>query len=148
MIIRKADTPDIPALAACQVAMAKESEGMVLDLATVTCGIGAIVDDPGKGTYYLAFDIDKLAGMLLITREWSDWRNKWVFWIQSVYTLPAYRRKGIYTALYRYIQEMVLRSPDVCGIRLYADKNNVRAITTYRLLGMSDEHYATFEWMK
>lgn len=153
-MIRKATLEDVPQLAHFQVAMALESEDMVLDYNTVKRGIEAIIADPScKGQYYVV-STDKTAlepslkGCLLITREWSDWRCKWVWWIQSVYVAQAYRRQGIYRSLYAYIKQLVMDDPGIGGIRLYADKHNTRAIETYRALGMTDEHYATFEWMK
>lgn len=148
MDIRKATKQDIATVAKCQVDMARESEGMILDLETVTRGVTALMEDAAKGDYYLAFDNGHLCGMLMITREWSDWRCQWSYWIQSVYTLPAYRRKGVYSALYHYIQDLVRKSDEVCCIRLYADRDNMRARNTYSSLGMTDQHYILYEWMK
>lgn len=150
--VREATRADISVIAAYQVAMAFESEGMPLEPETVIKGVNALMDDPGKGIYYVAYEDTSssgtLLGTLLVTREWSDWRNGWVLWIQSVYTIPASRRQGVYTALYTHIRDMVLHDDGLRGIRLYADKSNARAQAVYRRLGMTDEHYTTFEWMK
>ncbi|HPS24621.1 MAG TPA: GNAT family N-acetyltransferase [Bacteroidales bacterium] len=148
MIIRKATFQDAVTLAENQVRMAMESENMKLDYQTVIKGREAYLNDPGKGTCYIAQEDGQIAGSLMVTREWSDWRNGWIWWIQSVYVLPEFRRRGVYKALYEHLQKLVNESPDVLGIRLYAEKNNRKALAAYRSLGMSDDHYVTFEWMK
>lgn len=148
VLIRPAVPDDVPVMARYQVAMAMESEGMVLDYDTVRLGTLAILDDASKGTYYVAEKDGRLVGSLLITKEWSDWRNRWIWWIQSVYTVPDCRRQGVYSALYSYVKKKVEAADDISGLRLYADKNNVNAQRAYRQLGMTDEHYTTFEWMK
>ena len=87
-------------------------------------------------------------GSLLTTFEWSDWRDGTILWIQSVYVLPAFRRKGIYSRLYEHIRAMVVDHPGLQGIRLYADKRNTGARQVYQKLGMTSDHYITFEWLK
>lgn len=148
MIIRKAVLQDAETLARNQVAMARESEGLELDYATVLKGTLAYLTDQTLGTAYVALVDNQPAGSLLVTPEWSDWRNAWVWWIQSVYVLPDYRGKGIYKALYAHLQQLVRESDQVRGIRLYVDKNNMPARNVYTRLGMTDEHYVTYEWMK
>lgn len=139
---------DAPTLAWNQVQMALESENIILDYQTVLKGTNAYLGDVNRGTAYIAQINGEIAGSLLVTREWSDWRNAWIWWIQSVYTVPKYRRKGVYKALYSHLQELVKSSEDVTGIRLYVAKNNPAAMETYRKLGMTDEHYTTFEWLR
>ena len=84
----------------------------------------------------------------MITYEWSDWRNGMVWWIQSVYTVPEFRRRGIYAALYAHIRAQVEPDPAIRGIRLYVDNRNASAQEVYARLGMEGEHYRVFEWMK
>jgi len=148
MVIRKATKEDAAVLAQNQVRMALESENIVLEYPMVKKGTDAYLADEHRGTAYIAEIDGKIAGSLLVTREWSDWRNAWIWWIQSVYTVPEFRRQGVYKALYSHLQELVHESEDVMGIRLYAAKTNVKALETYRKLGMTDEHYVTFEWLK
>ena len=85
---------------------------------------------------------------LLITPEWSDWRNKTILWIQSVYVVPSYREKGVFKAVYNHILNLVSKDPAIGGIRLYVDKTNQRAQQVYARMGMNGEHYQVFEWMK
>lgn len=148
MIIRKATKHDATVLARNQVQMALESENIILDYQTVKKGTEAYLADDNKGTAYIVEIDGEIAGSLLVTREWSDWRNAWIWWIQSVYTTLPYRRKGVYKTLYSHLQELVRRSDDVIGIRLYVAKNNALAREMYRHLGMTDEHYTTYEWLK
>ncbi|MDD2538792.1 MAG: GNAT family N-acetyltransferase [Bacteroidales bacterium] len=147
MVIRKATKEDAAVLAQNQVRMALESENIVLEYPMVKKGTDAYLADENRGTAYIAEIDGKIAGSLLITKEWSDWRNAWIWWIQSVYTVPEFRRRGVYKALYRYLQDLVHRSDDVIGIRLYVARNNAKARETYRKLGMTDEHYITYEWL-
>ena len=148
MLVRIANKDDIPAIVKFQLAMAAETENIELDKKTVTKGVSAVIDDPSKGRYYLAEKKGKIIGSLLTTFEWSDWRNGTVLWIQSVYILPEFRRKGVYSNMYKHIKNMVLKDEKLNGIRLYADKDNNIAHTTYLKLGMTPDHYITFEWLK
>ena len=99
---------DINAIAQFQVDMAAESEGTTLDIARVTPGVAAVMDDEYKGTYIIARADGQPIGSLMLTREWSDWTNRWYWWIQSVYVKPEYRGKGAYRAMYAKIKEMAL----------------------------------------
>lgn len=148
MIIRKAEVHDIGQIVSFQLKMANETENIELDKTTVTSGVSAVVADNTKGQYYVAELNEKVVGSLLTTYEWSDWRNGTILWIQSVYVLPEFRRKGIYRNLYSYLKQMVLENNNLNGIRLYADKSNETAHKTYQKLGMSPDHYITFEWLK
>lgn len=148
MIIRKAESSDIAQIIEFQISMAHETEQVELDHATVEKGVTAVVFDPAKGQYYVAEINGKVVGSLLTTFEWSDWRNGTILWIQSVYVLSEYRRQGVYRNLYSHVKEKVLEDKSLNGIRLYADKSNVAAHKTYRKLGMSPDHYITFEWLK
>jgi ribosomal protein S18 acetylase RimI-like enzyme len=106
-----------------------------------------VFDDPAKGIYLVAEEQGAVVGSLLITFEWSDWRNGQIGWIQSVFVDPAHRGKGIYKALYREVQRLSVENGWV-GIRLYVEKNNSRAKQVYTRLGMRGDHYEVMEWMK
>lgn len=148
MIIRKAGLSDLETLVDFQFKMAMESENLQLDKTVLTEGIQSVLTDHNKGTIYVTEDNGILVGTLMITLEWSDWRNGWVWWIMSLYVIPAYRRKGVFKQMYRYIQELVKQDDNVKGIRLYVDKTNTRAQKVYDSIGMCGEHYTTYEWLK
>jgi GNAT superfamily N-acetyltransferase len=148
MLVRKAKTEDLNSILEFQLAMAKETEGIDLECSTVEKGVAAVLQDATKGNYYVAEKNGKVIGSLLTTFEWSDWRNGTVLWIQSVYVVPEFRRKGVYSKLYGHVKNLVLKNPDLKGIRLYADKSNEGAHKVYKKLGMSPDHYVTFEWLK
>ena len=121
---------------------------MELYHATVTKGVNAVFEDTAKGFYIVGKTNDNRVSCLMITKEWSDWRNAWVWWIQSVYVKPEFRKSGIFGMMYDYIKDLVMENTSVPGIRLYVDKTNTRAQEVYRRVGMNGEHYSTFEWMK
>jgi GNAT superfamily N-acetyltransferase len=146
--IRAAVPGDAPAIVDFQLRMARETEGLELDPATVTRGVAAVFADPAKGAYWMADRGGLAVACLLTTYEWSDWRDGAVLWVQSVYVTPEERGRGVYRALYEHLKRKVEGSPDLQGIRLYADKRNAAAQRTYERLGMSREHYEMFEWMK
>ena len=129
--------------------MAKETEDYELDRDTITSGISAVFDDPNKGKYFLALnENDEFMGMLLTMTEWSDWRNKYVMWIHSVYVKPEFRKDGVFKELYCHLKNMVSASDEYAGLRLYVDKTNQNATKVYQKLGMTDQHYNLFEWLK
>ncbi len=148
MIIRKARSSDIYPIVDFQLKMALETEQLELNKTTVEKGVTAVVFDSAKGQYYVAEVNGNVVGSLLTTYEWSDWRNATILWIQSVYILPEFRRKGVYRNLYSHLKEIVEKDSQLNGIRLYADKSNIVAHKTYESLGMNPDHYITFEWMK
>lgn len=145
---RKALPAEYLIIAQFQEKMAKETEGIRLDPVVVREGVRSVFAEPSKGCYYVAETDGRVAGSLLITYEWSDWRNCQILWIQSVYVLPEYRGMGLYSRLYSHIRQIVEDNPNYCGIRLYVDKRNKNALRIYRHCGMDDEHYRLFEWMK
>ena len=147
-IITPATLDDLPNMVDFQLKMASETEGLELDKTVLERGIESALNDSGKARYFIAKNNDKTVGMLMITTEWSDWRAGWVWWIQSVYVIPEMRGEGVFGALYSYVKELVTEMHDVMGIRLYVDKRNLRAQKVYEAVGMTGEHYATFEWMK
>lgn len=148
MIIRQANETDLASIVEFQLAMALETERLQLHKPTVLKGVAAVFDDPSKGIYYVAETDGMVVGSLLTTFEWSDWRNGTVLWIQSVYVRNEYRKRSIFSHLYKHIQEKVASNTDLRGIRLYADKTNSSAHGVYEHLGMTAEHYQMFEWMK
>ena len=131
-----------------QIAMAQETEDFALDRPTCTRGVNAVFDNPSHGRYFVADSDSQLVASLMITFEWSDWRNGIVWWIQSVYVHSEFRQRGIYAGLYEHVKRMADADPAVRGIRLYVDRRNTRAQEVYRRLGMNGEHYQVFEWMK
>lgn len=145
LTIRPATLADTPLLAAWAAAMALETENKVLDLATVGAGMAAGIADPAKARYFVAERGGEPAGTLMLTTEWSDWRNGWWWWIQSVYIVPAHRRGGVFRALYAHVQDLASADAGVCGLRLYVENDNHRAQATYAALGMVDAHYRVFE---
>ena len=142
--IRAARPGDVEFLARSNEAMARETEGIRLDPAAIRAGVRAVLDDPAKGIYFIAELDGRPAGCLLITYEWSDWRNGTFLWIQSVHVEPGLRRRGIFTRLYRHVEEMA-RAPGRCGLRLYVEEGNEAARATYRRLGMDFRGYILFE---
>lgn len=148
VLIREARRDDSAAIIDFQIAMALETEEVTLDRDIVTRGVAAVFDEPSHGRYFVAEADGRVIASLLITYEWSDWRNGIVWWIQSVYTIPEFRRRGVYAALYTKIRNFVDADPSIRGIRLYVDTRNVAAQQVYARLGMEGEHYKVFEWMK
>lgn len=147
-MIRQATETDSFRIVEFQLAMALETEQFELHEPTVVLGVAAVFADASKGIYYVAELNGQVVGSLLTTFEWSDWRNGTVLWIQSVYVLPEFRKRSIFSRLYKHIQELVDSNSDLRGIRLYADKTNTSAHGVYEHLGMTAEHYQMYEWMK
>jgi GNAT superfamily N-acetyltransferase len=143
--IRKATINDAGTIAEFNQSMAMETEDKTLDAATIKAGVLRMVEDEQLGFYLIASSKDKIAGCLGITTEWSDWRNGLWWWIQSVYVDPDFRSQGIFSSLYKAVREKALNETDVCGIRLYAEKDNERAIRTYIRLGMIETEYRILE---
>ena len=146
--IRPARPDEADLLIELQARLARESEGLELDPTALGRGVRAVFDDPGLGEYWVAELGGRVAACLLVTREWSDWRNGSVLWIQSVYVVPESRGRGLYRALYEQLRRRVAGTPDLKGIRLYVDQRNRRARAAYERLGMTHEHYVLYEWMK
>ena len=147
--VRNAHKNDINCIVDFQFNMAEEVENLILDKNVITPGVEAVLQDANKGRYFIAEYQADVAGSLLITYEWSDWRNGLVLWIQSVYIKSEYRGKGVFKALYIHVQKMVNNNPERYKgyIRLYVDKTNVNAQKVYGALGMNRDHYDMYEWM-
>jgi ribosomal protein S18 acetylase RimI-like enzyme len=151
VIVRAATSADIELLAAWAEAMAWETEHKRLDPATIRRGVALGVGDPARARYFIAeksIGADApptAAGTLMLTTEWSDWRAGWWWWIQSVYVPPAHRRGGVLRALYAHVHGLASATREVCGLRLYVERDNAVAQRTYEALGMEDAGYRMFE---
>ena len=139
--IRRAAADDETILVRYNAALALESEGKTLDEAILRAGVRAALADPAKGFYVLAERDGDIVGQTGVTFEWSDWRNGWYWWIQSVFVREDARRQGVFTAIYRHLEGEALADPSVIGIRLYVENENARAQATYQALGLADENY-------
>ena len=148
MIIRKAVQDDISVIVEFQQEMAFETEKISLDESILKKGVGRIFKDPAKGFYILAQENNIIIASMLLTPEWSDWRNSLFLWIQSLYILPEYRHRGVFRKMYTYIKEKVAASDDYAGLKLYVDKDNSIAHKVYHQVGMQTSHYNLFEWNK
>jgi GNAT superfamily N-acetyltransferase len=145
--IRKATSKDSLVIIDSQQKMAWETEEFVLVPEIVTAGVNAVFEIHSLGQYWVAEENGAVVASLLITYEWSDWRNANVWWFQSVYVLPDYRRRGIFRSMYSVIKNEAEKQ-GIAGLRLYVESNNSRAQNTYEALGMKSEHYRMYEWLK
>lgn len=127
------------------IAMARETEAKALNRETVIAGVKGLLEKPHLGYYVICKKAALTAGCLMVTKEWSDWRNGMFIWIQSVYVRPDFRRQGIYSALYRFVKDKSRRDGGVCGFRLYVEKENRPAQLTYENLGMTASDYLMYE---
>ncbi len=144
--IRRAVAADAPVIVEFNNRLAEESEGKALDPALLSAGVAAVLADATKGLYFVAEDESgRMMGQMMLTFEWSDWRNGWLWWIQSVYVRSEARRRGAFRALYEHILETARRQGDVAGLRLYVDRDNVAAQQTYFQLGMRSSNYFVLE---
>ena len=144
--VRLATLSDLDAIVAGNLALAEESEHLRLDSQTLRKGVRALLTGRAPGRYSVAELEGRVAGHLLITYEWSDWRNRMVWWIQSVYVVPEARRLGIFRALYAHARQEALAA-GAGGLRLYVDVTNTVAQSVYRSMGMTGDHYQVFEDM-
>lgn len=145
MDIRTARRADIPRLVEFNQAMALETEGKRLDTDVLTAGVSAVFDDSAKGFYVVAEESGEIAGGLLVTYEWSDWRNGWFWWIQSVYIVREFRGQKIYRKMYEFVKQKAEEAGGVCGFRLYVEKENEHAQRVYEKLGMAETYYLMYE---
>lgn len=143
--VRDAVHADVPVIAGFNRAMARETESRELPAHTVRDGVAAVVDDPGRGFYLVAELDEQVTGALLVTFEWSDWRNAFFWWIQSVYVVPRARGRGVYRALHAEALARARARGGVCGLRLYVEKANGAAQNVYAALGMRDSGYRLYE---
>ncbi len=143
--VRHSTAEEAGRIAAFNKALAMESEGLALDEKTVAAGVIALMGHPERGFYLVGEADGHVVGCLLVTYEWSDWRNKMFWWIQSVYVKPEYRGRGIYRALDEKVKELAAKAGNVCGLRLYVHKGNARAQEVYRSIGMANTEYHLYE---
>lgn len=143
--VRLATPEDAEFLVRGNASMALETEGLSLDLDRLREGVHGLFEKPGRGVYYLAEIGGKRAGQMMITYEWSDWRNGDFWWIQSVWVEKEFRARGVFTALYRFVENLARTTPGVSGLRLYVERENARAQSTYERVGMLRTVYEMFE---
>jgi ribosomal protein S18 acetylase RimI-like enzyme len=145
LIIRRATLADETVLVELNAALAWETEHKRLRPEVLSAGVRAVFADPAKGFYTVAELQGQIVGQMMVTYEWSDWRNGWFWWVQSVYVRAESRRKGVFRALYREIERQAAANPNVIGLRLYVERDNTRAQATYRALGMTNTTYGVME---
>lgn len=139
-VIRAATVDDLETLADFNVRLAEETEGTSLDRETVRRGVRTLLSDGTRGSYLVAC-AGGIIGQMMHTREWSDWRNGDIWWVQSVYVHPDYRRQGVFRSLYSHLKTLAESDPDVVGLRLYVEQENHAARATYADLGMRQVSY-------
>jgi ribosomal protein S18 acetylase RimI-like enzyme len=143
--VRAAEPGDRDVLVDFARAMARETEDKDLDVATLRAGVAGLLADPARGRIFVVEVGGRVVASLMLTREWSEWRNGEFWWIQSVYVAPGERRRGHYRRLHEHVRALAASTPSVCGIRLYVEVENRTAQATYRALGMEEAHYRIFE---
>ena len=143
--IREGSISDTSTISKFQQQMALETESKILNEWTVRQGVESVLKCPNKGFYIIAEADSKIIGSLLVTFEWSDWRNGWFFWIQSVFVDAEYRRQGVYRLMHSEVIQRTKASGNCCGIRLYVEKDNRNAQKVYRNLGMHETDYYLYE---
>lgn len=155
MTIRPATPRDAAVIADYNIRLAWETERLALPPATIQAGVAALLEDHTKGRYFVAeTDAEpgqtaadfKVLGQLMITYEWSDWRNGMIWWIQSVYVRESARGQGIFKALFRHVEDLARTETGVCALRLYMEQDNATARRAYEKLGMHQTHYQVFEY--
>ncbi len=144
--VRPATLADLEALVDGNAAMALETEQLQLDRATLRAGVEAVLSGRAPGQFSVAEHDGRVVGQLLVTYEWSDWRNRPVWWIQSVHVATEARRLGVFRTLYAETRRAA-KAAGAGGVRLYVDTTNVRAQAVYAALGMNGGHYQVFEDM-
>lgn len=148
IVIRKARLEDAALIAEYNAGIARETEHLELEMERLLAGVKEVLRTESHGRYYLACAGDedgKIVGQLMITYEWSDWRNGQFWWIQSVYVHADYRRRGVFRALHEHVRNAAQADEGVCGLRLYVERENERAQKTYQDLGMSETAYQVYE---
>jgi ribosomal protein S18 acetylase RimI-like enzyme len=145
LTLRRATPADAAVIAEFNRRLAQETEDKTLDDATLSAGVAAVLADPLRGLYFVAERDDAVVGQLMITTEWSDWRNGWIWWIQSVYVRHDARRQGVFRALYQHVESAARADPQVVGLRLYVEHDNHTAQQTYLGMGMERTGYLVLE---
>ncbi|WP_455507093.1 N-acetyltransferase family protein [Clostridium sp.] len=148
MNIRKALNKDIDVIARYNYNLAYETENKILDMNILTKGVEAIIKDENKGIYHVCEINGEVVGQIMYTFEWSDWRNGTFLWIQSAYVNKEFRGMGVFKALYKFIRDIADNDNNICGIRLYVEKENTIAKKTYKNIGMKECNYYIYEYDK
>jgi len=143
--IRPGTPADAPIIANYNALLARETEHLELDPVRLRAGVDAVLSDSTKGSYWVAEAEGEVVGQLMITFEWSDWRNGVFWWIQSVYVRQDWRTRGVFKALYEHVHRLAKAGGDVCGLRLYVEGENQRAKRTYQRLGLRPTCYELYE---
>jgi ribosomal protein S18 acetylase RimI-like enzyme len=147
VIIRPARSTDAEVICEFNWLLAKETESKELDRATLKAGVAAVLGDRHKGRYFVAEAQGQVVGQLAITLEWSDWRNGYFWWIQSVYIAAAARRLGVFRKLYEHVLKEARAEADVIGVRLYVEHDNAAAQATYQKMAMVMTGYRLMEML-
>ncbi len=145
LLLRRAKPADTEILAENNRATAWETEGRELDPIVARSGVEAVLNDPTKGLYLVAENTNGIVGQCMVTFEWSDWRCGFFWWIQSVYVRKDCRQRGVFSRLYRAVEDEARARNDVVGLRLYVDADNLTARRAYRFAGMHEARYVMFE---
>lgn len=145
LTIRPATPADQAVVVDFNARLAEESEGKRLDRALLEPGVRLGLSDPERSVYFIAEIGGTPCGQIMYTLEWSDWRNGWWWWIQSVYVEPGSRGRGVFSSLYRHLVTLARAQPDVCGVRLYVESENEHAQQVYGALGMGMTGYRVME---
>lgn len=148
MSIRKANLNDVETIAKFNYNLAYETENKELNMDVLRKGVENLIKDNSKGQYYVYTIDEKIVGQIMYTYEWSDWRNKTFLWVQSVYVDKEYRQKGVFKSLYNYVKSFCDNDDSIGGIRLYVEKQNKNAQSTYKSLGMIECEYDMYEYEK
>jgi GNAT superfamily N-acetyltransferase len=143
--VRQATAADVDHVVEFNRLLALESEGKHLEAEVLRSGVRAVLADPAKGVYFLAQEEGDILGQMGLTYEWSDWRNGWFWWIQSVYVVREARRRGVFRELFEHVRRAAQADPQVIGLRLYVERDNVAAHATYRKLGLEWTTYQVME---
>ena len=144
-LIREGVAGDVTVIAGFNIELARSTESLELEPKRVEAGVAAALADPAKGRYFVAEHEGEVIGQLCLTTEWSDWRNGWFWWIQSLFIREEFRGRKIFRALFNHVRTLAAKQPDVCGLRLYVDADNDSARTRYERLGMRLSGYRLYE---
>lgn len=148
MNVRIARQDETEQITQFQILMARETEGLELDIKVVRQGVAGVFAEPTRGTYWVVEAEGQLLGSMLVIPEWSDWRCGTVLWIHSLFIQPPARKRGVFRQLYENLKQQVIQDPNLKGLRLYVDKTNSVAREVYEKLGMNRDHYDMYEWLK
>lgn len=143
-MIRVATIEDADIIVKYNILLAKETEDIDLNEDIVKKGVLNLINDKSKGSYFLYVKDSAVIGQAMITYEWSDWRNKNFWWIQSVYVNKDNRNQKVFKNIFNYIISLA-KDMDTCGIKLYVDEKNHMAQDVYSSLGLKSSHYNLFE---